>query len=290
MKDYYAILEVSPTATQEEIREQYYFLIQAWHPDKFRNAEQKAKAEEKSKEVNIAYGVLKDFAKRAEYDRKLSGQPSRVRQTERARPTEEPQRRKPAEEEQPRPSYGRGQRERDESERHQTNNEADASTHEEWIRVFFEQARRRQSKQPPAKVNKSHQAPIRVLVVDDAADTRMHIHKLLNSEADIKVVGEASDGVEAVEKFGALMPDVTTICINMSTMGGITATEAIRRKHPFAKVIMISVQNSTSYLRRAMTAGACDYLIKPPRAEELQAAIRLAAGREISASGKAASK
>ena len=290
MKDYYAILEVPPTATQEEIREQYYFLIQAWHPDKFRNPEQKAKAEEKSKEVNIAYGVLKDSAKRAEYDRKLSGQSSRVETAERPRPTEEPRRRKPAEEEQPRPSYERGQRERTEAEHRRADNEADASTHEEWIRVFFEQARRRQSKQPPAKVNRSHQAPIRVLVVDDAADTRMHIRKLLNSETDIKIVGEASDGVEAVEKFDALLPDVTTICISISSMGGITATEAIRRKHPFAKVIMISVQNTTSYLRRAMTAGACDYLIKPPQAEELHAAIRLAAGREISTAGQAATK
>src|SRR5208337_3020595 len=111
MKDYYAILEVSPTATQEEIREQYYFLIQAWHPDKFRNAEQKAKAEEKSKEVNIAYAVLKDFAKRAEYDRKLSGQPSRVRQAERPQQTEEHRRRKQAEEGQQRPGYERQQRE-----------------------------------------------------------------------------------------------------------------------------------------------------------------------------------
>ena len=289
MKDYYAILEVPPTATQAEIREQYYFLIQAWHPDKFRNAEQKAKAEEKSKQVNIAYAVLKDSAKRAEYDRKLSGQPSRGRPAERPQPTEEPRRRKPAEEEQPRPSYERGQRERAEEERRRTSNEADASAQEEWIRVFFEQARRRQSKQPPAKVNKSHQAPIRVLVVDDLADARLHIRKLLSSETDIKVVGEASNSVEAVEKFGALMPDVTTVCINIPTMG-ITATEAIRRKHPLAKVIMISVQNSTSYIRRAMLAGACDYLIKPPRAEELHSAIRLAAGREISASGKAAAK
>ncbi len=118
----------------------------------------------------------------------------------------------------------------------------------------------------------------------------MHIRKLLSSETDIQVVGEASDGVEAVEKFGVLMPDVTTICINVPTMDGITATEAIRRKHPLAKVIMLSVQTSTRYIRRAMLAGACDYLIKPPRAEELQSAIRLAAGREISASGKAAAK
>ena len=60
MKDYYAILEIPPTASSEAIREQYLFLIQAWHPDKFRTAAQKAKAEEKCKQINIAYDILKD--------------------------------------------------------------------------------------------------------------------------------------------------------------------------------------------------------------------------------------
>ncbi len=68
MKDYYEILELPSDATQEEIREQYYFLIQAWHPDKFPRPAQKARAEEKSKEINIAYSVLKDVQKRAQYD------------------------------------------------------------------------------------------------------------------------------------------------------------------------------------------------------------------------------
>ena len=281
MKDYYDILEVLPTATPEEIKEQYYFLIQAWHPDKFRSPKQKAKAEEKSKEINIAYGVLKEVAKRAEYDRKLSEQASRTVKPERQRPTEEHRRRKQAKEEQQRPGYAQQPAERPERERRRTDNEADASAQEEWIRYFFVQARRRQSKQPPVKLNKSDPVSIRVLVVDDVADTRMHIRKLLSSETDIKVVGEASDSVEAVEKFSSLKPDVTIICINASAMGGITATETIHRKHPLAKVIMISVQNSTSYIRRAMLAGACDYLTNPPRAEELKSAIRLAAGPEI---------
>lgn len=263
MKDYYEILEVPPTATQEEIREQYYLLIQAWHPDKFRSPRQKAKAEEKSKEINIAFGILKDIAKRTEYDGKLSGQTSRNVKPERQKPTEERGQRKQAKEEQQRPGYAQQQTERPEREPRHTDNAANASAQQEWIRYFFEQARRRQSKQPPGNPNKSHPVSIRVLVVDDVPDTRMHIRKLLSSETDIKVVGEASDGVEAVEKFSSLKPDVTTICINASAMGGITATEAIHRKHPLAKVIMISVQNSTSYIRRAMMAGACDYLNNP---------------------------
>lgn len=68
MKDYYQILEISQTATNEEIKKQYRFMSQAWHPDKFPNAEQKAKAEEKIKAINEAYNVLGNPSKRKEYD------------------------------------------------------------------------------------------------------------------------------------------------------------------------------------------------------------------------------
>ncbi len=70
-KSYYQVLEVEPSASEEKIKQQYLFLVQAWHPDKFSNAEQKAMAEEKIKEINIAYDTLKDPSKRAEYDREL---------------------------------------------------------------------------------------------------------------------------------------------------------------------------------------------------------------------------
>jgi CheY-like chemotaxis protein len=279
MKDYYAILEVPSTATQEEIKEQYYFLIQAWHPDKFRGSQQKSKAEEKSKEVNIAYSVLKDAVKRAEYDRKLSGRPSRSGKVERQRPTEESRPHKPAYTEQPRSSDERQQRERAEEERRRADKEVNAVAQEEWIRYFFAQARRRQAGQPPANATDGHAVPIRVLVVDDDADMRTLTRRLLSDEKDIQVVGEASASAEAVEKFGSLLPDVTTICLNLPVMAGITATQSICRTHPLAKVIMIGVQNSTKYLRQARMAGACDYLAKPPKAEELKSAIRLAAER-----------
>ena len=70
-KSYYQVLEVEPAASEQKIREQYLSLVQAWHPDKFSEAEQKVRAKEKVKEINIAYDVLKDPAKRAEYDSKL---------------------------------------------------------------------------------------------------------------------------------------------------------------------------------------------------------------------------
>ena len=69
MLDYYEILEVNLDASQEQIKAQYRFLVQAWHPDKFASAETKAKAEEKLKKINEAYGVLKDAVKREQFDR-----------------------------------------------------------------------------------------------------------------------------------------------------------------------------------------------------------------------------
>lgn len=72
MKTLYDILELSEDASQEKIKSQYFLMINAWHPDKFRNPEQKKFAEEKTKEINEAYTTLKDAYKRAEYDRKLN--------------------------------------------------------------------------------------------------------------------------------------------------------------------------------------------------------------------------
>lgn len=84
METYYDILDVRPDASQEKIKEQYLFLVHAWHPDKFPNPEQKAKAEVKIREINEAYETLGNPRKRAEYERYLE-QISR-----RGAPAEEP--------------------------------------------------------------------------------------------------------------------------------------------------------------------------------------------------------
>lgn len=68
MKDYYLVFDIAVDASQEVIKEQYKFLVQAWHPDKFANPAQKLKAEEKIKEINAVYEILRDPTKRAEYD------------------------------------------------------------------------------------------------------------------------------------------------------------------------------------------------------------------------------
>jgi curved DNA-binding protein CbpA len=85
MKTFYELLDLEPGATQDQIREQYLFLIQAWHPDKFPNAAQKAKAEEKTKEINAAYESLRNSVKRAEYDRRIRSSRPNPMQEDRGR-------------------------------------------------------------------------------------------------------------------------------------------------------------------------------------------------------------
>ncbi len=115
---------------------------------------------------------------------------------------------------------------------------------------------------------------IRVLIVDDIAETRENIRKLLQFEADVEVVGTARTGKEAIQLSQELNPDVVLMDINMPDMDGITATEKIRQKKPFVQVVILSVQGEQSYMRRAMVVGARDFLTKPPTADELIAAIR----------------
>ena len=117
---------------------------------------------------------------------------------------------------------------------------------------------------------------IRVLIVDDVAETRENIRKLLQFETDVEVVGAARTGKEAIELSQELKPDVVLMDINMPDMDGITATEAIRRKITFAQIVILSVQNDPNYMRRAMLAGARDFITKPPTGEELSSAIRRA--------------
>ncbi len=118
---------------------------------------------------------------------------------------------------------------------------------------------------------------IRVLIVDDIAETRENIKKLLQFEGDVEVVGSARSGKEAIQLSQELDPDVALMDINMPDMDGISATEAIREKSPHVQVIILSVQGDQNYMRRAMLAGARDFLTKPPMGDELISAIRRAA-------------
>jgi pilus assembly protein CpaE len=117
---------------------------------------------------------------------------------------------------------------------------------------------------------------IRVMVVDDVSETRENVRKLLQFESDVDVVGIARTGKEAIQLSQDLNPDVILMDINMPDMDGISATEAIRAKQPAVQVVILSVQGDQNYMRRAMLAGARDFLTKPPMGDELISAIRRA--------------
>jgi pilus assembly protein CpaE len=117
------------------------------------------------------------------------------------------------------------------------------------------------------------QDKIRVLIVDDIAETRDNLRRLLQFDATVEVIGDARSGKEAIEICQQAQPDVVLMDINMPDMDGITATEAIRRKVPFIQIIILSVQNDPNYMRGAMLAGARDFLNKPPTIDELTSAI-----------------
>src|SRR5574339_718741 len=117
---------------------------------------------------------------------------------------------------------------------------------------------------------------IRVIIVDDVSETRENVRKLLQFESDVDVVGAARTGKEAIQVSQELNPDVVLMDINMPDMDGISATEAIRSKQPAVQVVILSVQSDQNYMRRAMLAGARDFLTKPPMGDELISAIRRA--------------
>jgi pilus assembly protein CpaE len=117
---------------------------------------------------------------------------------------------------------------------------------------------------------------IRVVIVDDVSETRENIRKLLQFEPDVEVVGVARTGREAIDISKDVKPDVLLMDINMPDMDGIAATEIIRKLVPFTQIIILSIQYDPNYMRRAMLAGARDFLTKPPSIDELNSAIRRA--------------
>ncbi len=114
---------------------------------------------------------------------------------------------------------------------------------------------------------------VRVLIVDDAKAVRESIKRMLELDGDCAVVGEAADGVEAVSAARRLLPDVILMDINLPRMDGISAATQILAEQE-TNIVMISVEGDREYLRRAMQAGAKDYLVKPFSSDELAQAIR----------------
>jgi two-component system response regulator NreC len=115
---------------------------------------------------------------------------------------------------------------------------------------------------------------VRVLLADDHALVRSGLRALLQGQEDIEVVGEAEDGVVAVEHCRKLKPDVVVMDLTMPGRGGIKATEDIQRECPGAKVVVLTMHDDEAYFRMARLAGAAGFVLKKSLATELIQAIR----------------
>ncbi len=119
-------------------------------------------------------------------------------------------------------------------------------------------------------------ATIKVIIVDDVAEARENIRKLLQFESDIEISGVAATGREGIQLARDTSPDVVIMDINMPDMDGITVSEAIREELPSVQIVVLTIQNDPSYMRKAMLVGVRDFLTKPPVVDELIHAIRRA--------------
>lgn len=117
----------------------------------------------------------------------------------------------------------------------------------------------------------------RILIVDDAAFMRMMIKEILTKNG-YTVVGEASDGSQALDKYKELKPDLVTMDITMPEMDGIQALKEIRAMDAGAKIIMCSAMGQQAMVIDAIQAGARDFIVKPFQAERVIEAIRKALG------------
>jgi DNA-binding NarL/FixJ family response regulator len=129
-------------------------------------------------------------------------------------------------------------------------------------------------------------ARLRVLVVDDQALVRAGFTSILQREDDIEVVGEAADGVEALEAVARTRPDVVLMDVRMPRMDGIAATRQLRSRHPAVRVVVLTTYDLDEYLLEALRAGASGFLLKDVRAEQLPGAVRAAASGDVLLSGE----
>jgi DNA-binding NarL/FixJ family response regulator len=120
--------------------------------------------------------------------------------------------------------------------------------------------------------------PIRVLIVDDHALFRRGLEMVLAEEPDIELVGEASDGAEAVAKAGEALPDVVLMDIRMPKSSGIEACRAMKEVVPSAKIVMLTISDEEEDLFEAIRAGASGYLLKDIPYDEVADVVRAVHG------------
>jgi pilus assembly protein CpaE len=122
---------------------------------------------------------------------------------------------------------------------------------------------------------------IKVLIVDDIPETRDHLSRLLGLEREIDVAGTAGSGEEAIQQAMDQRPDVIVMDINMPGLDGIATAEIISQRLPNSPIIMMSVHGEAEHLKRAMLAGAREFLVKPFSGDEFATSIKRVHEREL---------
>ena len=132
--------------------------------------------------------------------------------------------------------------------------------------------------------------PIKILVVDDHSVVRQGLRMFLSLDPELEVIGEASNGQEAIEMVKKLQPDVVLMDLLMPVMDGITATQQIRQEYPDSEVIALTSVLEDASVVNAVRAGAIGYLLKDTQADELCRAIKAAAAGQVQLSPRAAER
>ena len=116
--------------------------------------------------------------------------------------------------------------------------------------------------------------PARLLIADDHALIRDGLRSMLGGEPDFEIVGEASNGREALELCRALRPDLVLMDVRMPEMDGLEATRAIKREHPEIRVLIVTMHENPDYAFEAIKGGAAGYVLKDASRDELITAVR----------------